>query len=399
MRVTRMLASITAAVATGLAGCGSVGAEGSGAQGESADQALKVGLVIPQSGVYAPLGKDMEAGWELYLQQHGGKLGGRRVETVVADEGEGPDTGVPAVQKLLQGDADVLVGIVNSATALGVADSVGAAKKTVMIANAGAQDITPLNPYIWRSSFTNRQVAFAIGEHLAGTPDGKRGAYAMAADYAAGEEAVDGFKQGFTGAGGKLVGEQLTPFGTTEDFQPFLSEVRRSGAGATFAFYGGSDAVPFVKQYEEFGLSSSVPLYGSGFLTEGGPLEAQGVAALGVKTSLMYATPLDNPANRAFAAAYQQQAGRPATTYAVQTFDAALVLDKAIGAAGSSAGDAVGKALGELGVVAESPRGPWRFEDQSPKQTMYLREVVKDGATVANRIVMPLGEFAPNPGG
>ena len=81
--------------------------------------------MIPQSGVYAPLGEDMKAGWDLWLEQHGDKLGGHDVETVVADEGEGPDTGVPAVQKVLQQDSvDIVVGIVNSATALGAVDIV-----------------------------------------------------------------------------------------------------------------------------------------------------------------------------------------------------------------------------------------------------------------------------------
>ena len=394
-------AIVACAVAVAMAGCGSVDTETEEPAGEgaAAEGPVKVGLVIPQSGVYAPLGEDMKAGWELYLSQNGGKLGGRDVETVVADEGEGPDTGVPALQKTIQQDkADVVVGIVNSATALGVKDLITSSKKLLLVANAGANDITgPDAKYIWRTSFTNEQVAYAIGKHLAGTEDGKQGAYAIAADYAAGEEAIAGFKRGFEEGGGKLVGEAKTPFGTTQDFQPFLAKIRSSGADAVYAFYAGAEAVSFVKQYSEFGLAERAPLYGSGFLTEGGVLKAQGKAAAGTRTSLHYATALDNPANAEFAKAYEEAAGRPATVYAVQAYDAASVLDKALTEAKATDGDALAAALENVGEISDSPRGAWSFEDNSPAQEMYLREVEASGGAAANKVVESLGTVAPKP--
>ncbi|MEJ7702814.1 MAG: ABC transporter substrate-binding protein [Geodermatophilaceae bacterium] len=132
---------------------------------------IKVGLVIPQAGIYTPLGVDMQNAWELWLEQNDGMLGGYTVETVIADEGEGPDTGVPAIQGVLQNDqVDVLVGIVNSATALGAADAVTEAQKVLIISNAGAAAITgeASSPYIWRSSFVNAQVVVPMAEYLAG---------------------------------------------------------------------------------------------------------------------------------------------------------------------------------------------------------------------------------------
>jgi branched-chain amino acid transport system substrate-binding protein len=394
-------AAVCAAIAFTTGACGSVGED---SQGGSSDQAggdsgpIKVGLVIPQSGVYAPLGEDMKAGWDLWLEQHGNKIGGRDVETVVVDEGEGPDTGVPAVQKVLTQDrVDAVVGIVNSATALGAVEPVNAAKKVLVVANAGADAVTGSNKYIWRTSFTNSQVAYAVGQHLATTPEGRKGVYAMAADYAAGEEAIAGFKKGFQEGGGKLVGEAMTPFGTTQDFQPFLAKARRAEPGAVFVFYAGAEAVSFVKQYDEFGLSESVPLYGSGFLTEGGVLTAQGEAATGVKTGLHYATGLDNPANKSFAEAYQAKAGKPPTVYAVQAWDAASVLDKAVKSAAALDGDALSAALGKVGEISDSPRGTWSFENQSPVQEMYLRTVTAESDAVTNAVTESLGKIAPTP--
>ena len=135
-----------------------------------AARAVKIGLVVPQSGVYATVGNEVKHGWELWLERHGGKLGNREVTTVVADEGESPQTGVPAVQKLLQSDqVDAIVGIISSAIALGAKDMVAEAKKLMIVANAGAGAITAdRSPYIWRTSFTNAQVASVMGKHLAG---------------------------------------------------------------------------------------------------------------------------------------------------------------------------------------------------------------------------------------
>lgn len=394
----RQMLGVMGVAALSVTGCGSVGDDEEGGD-EGGSTALKVGLVIPQAGVYAPLGVDMKAGWDLYLSEHGGKLGGRAVELVVADEGEAPDKGVPAVQRLVQrDDVDVLVGIVNSATALGAKDVVAGAKKLLIVSNAGADKLTAGDvPYVWRSSFTNGQIGFAVGQHLAKAPEGRDGAYAIAADYAAGNEASAGFKAGLEGGGGKLVGEAATPFGTTQDFQPFLSKVRSSGAGACYCFYAGAEAVAFVKQYQEFGLADRIPLFGSGFLTEGGVLEAQGKAATGVRTGLHYSTELDNPANQAFLKSYQAKTGKPPTVYAMQTWDAAALLDQAVKGADALDGDTLAKRLESLGEIADSPRGAWSFEDRSPKQTVYLREVTPKGSGFVNAVEEELGSFGPAP--
>ncbi|MGH8921516.1 MAG: ABC transporter substrate-binding protein, partial [Actinomycetes bacterium] len=185
---------------------------------------VKVGLVVPKSGVYAALGTDMQRGWELWLEQNGKKFGNYTVETVVADEGEGPTTGQPAVQKVLQSDGvDVVVGLVNSATALGVAPVISEAKKLLVVTNAGAVDVTASKrtPYVWRTSFTNTQVAAAMGTHLASSGF-KDGVFAIAPDYAAGTEVIAGFKKAFEAGGGKVVAEAKPAFGKTSDYQPFL---------------------------------------------------------------------------------------------------------------------------------------------------------------------------------
>ncbi|SFN15797.1 amino acid/amide ABC transporter substrate-binding protein, HAAT family [Pseudonocardia ammonioxydans] len=384
------------AAAPALAACGSSVGGGSGSGGEEGGP-VKVGLVVPQSGVYAPLGTDMQRGWDLWLQQHGNRIGGREVTTVVADEGENPQTGVPAVQRVLQADqVDLVVGLVNSATALGAAPLMSEAKKILVVANAGAADITgkARTPYVWRTSFQNAQVAAAAGPHLA-EQNIPGGVFLIASDYAAGTEVRAGFKAAYEAAGGRIAGEASPPFGTTQDYQPFLAQIRQSGAGAVFCFFAGAEAVRFVQQYAQFGLKDSVPLYGSGFLTEGGVLDAQAEAALGVRTSLFYTDQLDNPANRAFVEAYRAAYDDAVPTcYSVSTFDAAAVLDRALGAATALDGDSVSAALGGVGSIDDSPRGPWTFDGQNPLQTMYLRTVEGTPGQLVNAVTADLGQKA-----
>ena len=389
------------AVALAACGGGSLGddedAGGGGGVTAEGEETVTVGLVVPQAGVYTPLGEDMRQGWDLYLEQNDGMLGCYTVETEIADEGESPDTGVPAVQRLLtEGNVDALVGIVNSATALGVAEAVTEAEVPLIVANAGAEAITKDagSPYVWRSSFTNAQIAAAMGEHLA--EEGIGPVYVMAPDYAAGQEAVEGFTTAYEAAGGTVAGQALTPFGSTQDFQPFLSGIQSSGAEATFVFYAGGEAVSFVQQYADFGLKETIPLYGSGFLTEGSVLEAQGESAAGVRTALHYSTEIDNEANAEFVEAYTAAYDELPTVYAVQAYDAANVLDAALEDCAGLDGETITTALGEVGTVEDSPRGPWEFNDQTPEQSVYLREVAEVDGTLRNTVVNDLGVF-PQP--
>lgn len=383
-----------AATLPALAACGSsVG--GDSGSGSGGGRGIKVGLVVPQSGVYAALGTDMKAGWDLWLAQNGGRFGDVAVQTVVADEGETPQTGQAAVQKVLQSDGvDVVVGLVNSATALGVANQFTEAKKLLVVTNAGAADVTgkARTPYIWRTSFVNAQISAAMGQHLASTGF-QDGVFAIAPDYAAGAEVISGFTTAFESGGGKVVGSAKPAFGKTADYQPFLTQIQQSGAKATFCFFSGSEAIAFVKQYAQFGLNRTIPLYGSGFLTEGSVLEQQGPAALGVQTTLHYSDQLATPANTAFVDAYKSaNGGASPSCFSVQTYDAANVLNRALRTATANDGDALSAALNQVGTVDDSPRGPWTFDGQSPRQHIYLRAVQDKGGTLVNAVTQDLGE-------
>lgn len=389
LRRVRLLGAVAAL--TLLSACGGSSLSQGTEDGASSEGPVTIGLLVPQSGVYNALGNDMKAGFEVYLEQQGNKLGGREVKVVLADEGETPESGRAAAEKLVKRDkVDAVVGVVSSATMMGVKDLFESSKIPLVGSNASPTTLTDTT-YIWRTSYVNDEPGIALGDYVAkevGSP-----VYLMAAGYQAGIDEIEGFTKTFEPAGGKAVGEPVyTPFPATKNFQPFLAKVEKSDAKALFTFYAGGAAIDFVKQYKQFGLSGKVPLYAPGFLTEGGVLQAQGDAALGVFTSMNYNPDLDNELNTTFVADYQAKTDTSPTTYAMASYDAAKVLDLAIEKAGDDvSSESINAAIGELGDI-ESPRGTWHFNDNgTPVQMWYLREVQQTDSGLANVRIAELG--------
>ena len=394
MRARLAVTTCAVALATGCQG-GALRDQSAAGVSSVRGSVVRIGFVAPLSGPFATIGEDMRRGFRLYMEGHEGRLGGRPVNVVEVDEGAGPETGVPALRRLVTRDRVVAAaGVVNSAVALGAHQSFIDARLPLVVANAGANALTGAkgSQYIWRTSFANSARNAPLGRWLASQPAVRGGVFLLAADFVAGREQVAGFKAAFTAGGGKIAGEQYSPFGTTQDFQPYLAQVRSSGAGAVYAFYGGQDAVNFVRQYKDFGLAGRIPLYGPGDLTEGPVLSAQGAAAEGIVTLLNYSSELDTPVNRAFVEAYEAAYGEAPTAYAVQAYDAAAVLDAALDEIdGAVSGSALVAALARTGEI-DSPRGPWRFNrHRNPEQHYYLREVRREGDRFVNAVREDLG--------
>ena len=373
-RVTAVAVGAVGALA--LAACGS-SAGGSGGSGGS----LKVGMIIPQQGVYAPVGTDIKNGFQLYLDQHDGKLDGRKVTVDAGDEGTGPNDAIPTAQRLHTRDkVDVLTGIVNSAVGIALIDTINRAKKVTLVSNAGSNALTcgKAAKYIWRTSFANSTDGAALGKYMA-TQVKPPSVYVIAADYAAGHEKADGFQKALTAAGGKVVGSAYPPFGTTRDYQPYLSKIKAAHPAAVWAFFASDEAVQFVKQYKQFGLGN-IPLYGNNALTDGNALTAEGAAATGVHISSFYSAFLDTPTNKAFVDAYQAKFHTRPSGYSVSSYDAAAALDKALKVAkGSSDGDKLTAALAKIGAI-DSPRGSWTFgPNHNPIEDYKLYQVQRSG--------------------
>lgn len=355
---------------------------------------LKVGLMLPATGTFAALGTAIENGFRLYVNEQGGKLGGREVEYVKVDDESDPSKATDNVNKLVKRDnVDVLVGTVHSGVAMAMAKVAKDTGTLLFVPNAGADAVTgPMcAPNIFRSSFSNWQPGYAMGEVVA--KRGHRKVVTITWKYAAGDESVRGFKEAFEKAGGQVTKELSLPFPNVE-FQALLTEIAAAKPDAVYTFFAGGGAVKFVKDYAAAGLKKSIPLYAAGFLTDG-TLEAQGADADGLLTTLHYADSLDNPKDRSFRLAYAKAFKLQPDVYAVQGYDAAQMLGVGLAAV---KGDTSKKA--ELAAAIEkaridSPRGAFSISKaHNPVQDIYLRQV----SGKENKLVSVASKSLADPG-
>jgi len=347
-----------------------------GAAGAGAQTPIKVGFMLPYTGTYAALGSAIENGFRLYVAEQGGKLGGRGLEYFKVDDESDPSKAVDNINKLIKRDnVDVVVGTVHSGVVMAMAKVAKDTNTLLIIPNAGAEAVTgPMcAPNIFRSSFSNWQPGYAMGKVA-----GSRGAKKVATitwKYAAGDESVQGFKDGLKSSGGEVVKELTLPFPNVE-FQALLTEIAATKPDAVYAFFAGGGAVKFVKDYAAAGLNKTIPLYGPGFLTDG-TLEAQGAAARGMLTTLHYADGLAVPRDKVFRSDYARMFKSVPDVYAVQGYDAAQMLGVGLAAV---QGDV--KKRNELVAAIEktpidSPRGAFTLsKSHNPVQDIYLRKVV-----------------------
>ena len=365
------------------------------AQAQAAPK-LKVGLMLPYTGTFAALGNAIENGFRLQIAETGGKIAGREVEFFKVDDESDPSKATDNVNKLVKRDqVDVLVGTVHSGVAMAMAKVAKDTGTLLIVPNAGADAVTGAMcaPNIFRSSFSNWQPGYAMGEVVA--KKGAKKVVTITWKYAAGDESVKGFKEAFEKGGGSVVKELSLPFPGVE-FQALLTEIAATKPDAVYTFFAGGGAVKFVKDYAAAGLKKSIPLYGAGFLTDG-TLEAQGDAAEGLFTTLHYADSLGTPRDAAFRLAYAKRYKLQPDVYAVQGYDAAQILATGLNAV---KGDISKKA--EFAAAVEkskidSPRGLFSLSKaHNPVQDFYLRQVVGKENKVVGMASKALADPARN---
>ena len=336
---------------------------------------LKVGLMLPYTGTFAALGTAIENGFRLYVTEQGGKLGGREIEFFKVDDESDPSKATDNVNKLIKRDnVDVLIGTVHSGVAMAMAKAAKDSGTMLIVPNAGADAVTgPMcAPHIFRSSFSNWQPGYAMGEVVA--KKGHKNVVTITWKYAAGDESVKGFKEALEKGGGKVTKELSLPFPNVE-FQALLTEIAAAKPDAVYTFFAGGGAVKFVKDYAAAGLKGKIPLYAAGFLTDG-TLEAQGADADGLLTTLHYADSLGTPRDNAFRLAYAKAYKLQPDVYAVQGYDAAQMLAVGLNAVKGDVTkkEAFADALRKAKI--DSPRGPFTLsKSHNPVQDIYLRQV------------------------
>ena len=357
------------------------------------DDPVRIGMIAAQSGGYKPMGDEIIRGFQLFLELNDQRLGGHPVDLILADEGETVESGKAALDRLVKQGVLALTGVVSSSVMLGIRDAVEQARVPLVGSNASPSALQSV-VYIWRTSYVNDEAGRALGPYVAQRVPLNGRVSIIAPQYDAGLDAVQGFRESFGKSDARIADPVIwTEFTTRPGKNAYgakIAQLLARDPDAVYCFFDGDAAVQFVKQLYAAGYRKQV--YAPGFLTEGTVLsQLKRPEAEGIITALNYSADLNNAANRRFASAYRNAHGSSPTTYAMASYDAAQVLDKAIRiAADQLSPPQLNLALGKVGQI-DSPRGPWQFnQPRTPQQKWYLRRVQRDGQVLSNVLVSEL---------
>jgi len=352
----------------------------------SAAAQIKVGMITTLSGGGAGLGVDVKDGFMLAVKESGRS----DITVVIEDDQRKPDIAVQLADKMVQSEkVDVLTGIIWSNLAMAVVPSVTAQGKFYLSPNAGPSALAGKGCHknYFNVAWQNDNLYEAGGAYANGA--GYKNSFVLAPNYPAGKDAITGYKRFFEGA---IAEEVYTQLGQT-DYAAEIAQIRASDADSVYFFLPGGMGIAFLKQYKDSGIDK--PLSGPAFSFDQGILQAVGDAAMGVVNTSQWNKDLDNPANANFVEKFQAEYGRLPSLYASQGYDTANLLISAMDKADVKDADAFRAALKEADF--DSTRGDFSFSDNHhPVQSIYARQVVKEGDVYTNKLLSAVLENHSN---
>lgn len=359
---------------------------------------LKIGALNSYSKVFAALGNANLQGMNLYFSEIGNSIAGRKIEIIKEDDEINPQIGLQKLRKLVESDkCDLITGIQASNVAMAAVQYLRQSQAYMLCSGAGLVNLAFTGlPYFFRSSVDTYPLHEVMGQWV--YDNVTKEILLSASDFAGGRGSLNEFKAGFTGKGGKIIKEIYPPLGNN-DFSPYLADIRNINPPATFNFYAGTDAVRFVRQYDEYGLKSTIPITGSGFMVDSDTLPAQGKSALGIRNVLHYAETLDNPANKKFVEEYRAAHNEYPSVYAEYGYVAAAVIHKSLEAVDGNTSDKDKLREAMRAVQLNAPRGPFKFNQQTqgPVHNAYIREVAEVDGRITNKVIHTIPDITDPP--
>ena len=341
-------------------------------------QELKIGFLAPRTGIFAQLGTDMVNGFQMYLDEHGGMLGGAKVTFILEDDQGKPDVDVTKAKKLiLQDKVDMLVGAVLASSAYALAPVSTAEKMlyigTVSTADDLAQRQVDKYPYLVLAGWTPSQPNHPLGQWAC--DQGYKRIAAIAADYAFGYEQLGGFQKGFEDCGGKIVQKIWVPIGT-KDFGPYLPTLK-SDVDAIFTLMVGPMSLQFPKQLRAAG--NKKPIVGGGTSYDEFALPFMSDEVIGDVSALQYSAALATPANEAFVKKYRAKYDKVPSYYSEVNYAAAQWIDLTLAKHKGQFPGPVEFIKTMATIEIDAPRGPVRLDaaTKSPIQNIYIKKVEK----------------------
>ena len=337
-------------------------------------QEIRIGLLTTLTGPLAPLGQHVRDGFNLAVEEEGGKLGGFATKVIVEDDQLRPDVAVQLATKLAERDKiQILTGVIFSNVAMAALKPAVENKVFFISPNAGPSQLAgkQCSPWFYATAWQNDQPHEAMGAHLQAA--GVKKVYLVAPNYNAGKEALRGFKSAYKG---NVVGESY-PGMNQLDFAAEISQIRAAKPDAIYVYLSGGMGVNFTKQYAQAKLVSEIPMY-SAFTIDAITLPAIGDAAVGTFQSNLWNADLKLPANEKFVQTFQKKFGYLPSNYAAQSYDSARLIAAALKLSGGQLTDKKAFANALRTAKFDSLRGPFAFNTNNfPIGDFYLLETVK----------------------
>jgi len=342
---------------------------------QQSSSSVKVGMITTLSGGGSGLGIDVRDGFLLAVKDN------KNIQVIVKDDQRKPDIAVQIADKMIQSDkVDVLTGIIWSNLAMAVVPAAVNQDIIYLSPNAGPSALAGKGCHknYFNVAWQNDNLHEAAGGYA--NSAGYNNSFILAPNYPAGKDALTGYKRFFKG---NLAGEIYTKLGQ-KDYAAEIAQIRASGADSVFFFLPGGMGIGFMKQYAQSGID--LPVVGPAFSFDQGILKAVGEAALGVKNTSQWSKDLDNDANKDFVSSFQAQYNRLPSLYASQGYDTGKLLISALSKSSISDKDAFRSSLKTADF--SSTRGKFKFaRNQHPIQDIYVREVIKEGDVLTNKII------------
>ena len=311
---------------------------GLGASAVQAQEVIKLGVAAPLTGTQAHLGKDIENGVRLAIEEYNAKgvtLGGKKIKFDVQaeDDQADPKTATTVAQRLADSGVKGVVGHLNS----------GASIPASRISNeAGLPQVSPAstNPKLTQQNFkaTFRTIAndvqqgLAIGKYAA-TKLGKK--VALIDDRTAyGQGLADEVEKAVKANGGSLTGREFTSDKAT-DFLAILTRIKAQNPDVIV--YSGMDtqAGPMLKQIKQLGINAKF-ITGDGACT-GEVIKLAGDAISGNAYCTQPGLPLEKmPGGKNFNERFKKRFNADVQIYAPYSYDAASAIIEALKAANSA---------------------------------------------------------------
>lgn len=351
-----------------------------------AQEAFKIGLILPMTGQSASTGKQIEAAARLFMAQNGNTVAGRKIELIVKDDGGVPDATKRIAQELVVNDkVGVLSGFGLTPLALATAPIATQSKTPMVVMAAATSSITEASPFIVRTSFTLPQCAVAMGDWA--PKNGLKRVVTLVSDYGPGIDAERYFKERMQLNSAQVIESLRVPL-RNPDFAPFLQKVRDLKPDALFVFVPSGAGAAVMKQFLERGMDKAgIKLIGTGDLTDDDQLNDMGEGALGVVTAHHYSAAHPSALNKRFVEAFKKaNNGLRPNFMAVGGYDGMRVIYEALKntKGGQGGGEAMLAAM--KGQIFESPRGQIYIDAQTRDvvHNIYLRKVEKKDGQLYN---------------